>query len=146
MVVDVLSCLLRKLCRDSVTKPFPIKFVVQVSRGPPISTANMVGAAAKRQRLAVGATASASEAEEGTEEDAASGASEPVATDVGAAASPGPVSITHLLEMNTRQGQTTDAYLTTYASQMKAYVDRRLMSFLKEHQSNSIVSRCTSSI
>ena len=47
----------------------------------------------------------------GAQDDAASGAAGSVATEVRAAASPGPVSITQLLEMNTRQGPSTDAYL-----------------------------------
>ena len=59
---------------------------------------------------------------------AASGAAEPVATQILSPASPGPVSITQLLEMNTGQGLSTDAYLSRWAAQMKAYVDVQLVS------------------
>ena len=71
-------------------------------------------------------------------ESAASGAAEPVATQVQSAVSPGPVPITQLLEMNTRQGSIIDAYLSIWAAQMKAYVDVKLMCFLKEHAASSI--------
>ena len=53
-------------------------------------------------------------------------------------ASPGPVSITQLLELQSGQGLSMEEYLSTWAAQMKAYVDFELMSFLEENQSNSI--------
>ena len=80
-------------------------------------------------------TQPANKARKKGDSNAASGAPTSVAAEPPAAASPGPVSITTLLEMD---GSSPDAHLMTWAAQMKAYVDTMLMHFLSKHQANLI--------
>ena len=69
---------------------------------------------------------------------AASGASPPVASQVPSGLSPGPLSITQLLEMNTKIGRSTDAFVAVWAQQMKEYVNPEIMPFLKVNAAHSI--------
>jgi len=94
------------------------------------SIANMAPPAAKKTRP----TAALPDCQS-AESNAASGAPTSLPTEPLATAPPGLVSIATLLEMH---GPSPDAYLTTWAAQMKAYVGPTLISFLNKHQAHLI--------
>ena len=98
----------------------------------------MSSPAAKKAKLLSDASACSTGIREPTRDGAASGAAKGVAIASVRPASPGPVSITQLLELQSGQRLSMEEHLSTWAAQMKAYVDFEIIAFLKTHQANSI--------
>ena len=73
---------------------------------------------------------------------AASGAAKGVATEIVGPASPGPVSIAQLLELQSGQALSIEEYLSKWAAEMKAYVDFELMSFRKFYSLRDASTAC----
>ena len=101
---------------------FPIKLFVHVSRGPCIQLPTWCSHWQTKTKTASDAAAGSSGNHEPKLDGAASGAAKGVATEIVGPASPGPVSITQLLELQSGQGLSIDEYLSKWAAQVKAFV------------------------